>query len=119
MGDHNQFGKEGEKIAVQFLRDNGYIIKHLNYRYLKAEVDVIAQRKNTLAIIEVKSRSSDALQNIADTVTAKKIKLLVMAADHYVSDNDLDVDVRFDIITILKNEDNLKIEHLTDAFYHF
>lgn len=119
MGIHNQFGKEGEKLAVQFLIDKGYIIKHLNYRYLKAEVDIIAQQNETLAIIEVKSRSSDALQYIADTVTVKKIKLLVMAANYYVSDNDLDVDVRFDIITILKNKDNLKIEHLTDAFYHF
>ncbi|WBU87922.1 YraN family protein [Cellulophaga omnivescoria] len=119
MSNHNEFGKEGEKLAVQFLKDNGYTIKRLNYRYLKAEVDIIAQQQHTLAIIEVKSRSSEALQNIADTVTAKKIKLLVMAADHYVADNDLDVEVRFDIITILKNADNLKIEHLKDAFYHF
>ncbi|SFW61079.1 YraN family protein [Cellulophaga fucicola] len=119
MGAHNEFGKEGEHLAIQHLEKNGYTIRHINYRYLKAEVDIIAQLNNTLAIVEVKSRRSDALQYIAETVTAKKIKLLVLAADHYVTEYDLDVDVRFDIITVLKNDDSLKIEHLKDAFYHF
>ncbi|MCL5246674.1 YraN family protein [Cellulophaga sp. 20_2_10] len=119
MGAHNEFGKEGERLAVQHLEKNGYTIRHINYRYLKAEVDIIAQLNNTLAIVEVKARRSEALQYIAETVTPKKIQLLVLAADHYVTEYDLDVDVRFDIITILKNDDSLKIEHLKDAFYHF
>jgi len=119
MGKHNEFGKEGEQIAVDFLKKEGYIIRYLNYRYLKAEIDIIAQKENTLAIVEVRSRSSDFLQNIAESVTQKKINLLVMAANHYVIDNDLDVEVRFDIITILKNKSKFELEHLQSAFYHF
>lgn len=42
-----------------------------------------------------------------------------MAADHYVVENDLDVEVRFDIITILKKNGKFSIEHLENAFYHF
>lgn len=119
MGKHNEFGKEGEKLAVDFLLKNGYKIRYKNYRYLKAEIDIIAQKKDILAIVEVKSRSSEFIQPIAETVTNKKIKLLVMAANHYVNEMDIDVDVRFDIITILKQKNGFKIEHLEDAFYHF
>ncbi|WP_299319389.1 YraN family protein [uncultured Maribacter sp.] len=119
MGKHNEFGKEGEQIAVDYLKKNGYVIKYKNYRYLKAEIDIIAKTGDVLAIVEVRSRSSNFIENIAETVTPKKIKLLVMAADHYVTDNNLDVEVRFDIITILKNKSEFELEHLESAFYHF
>ncbi|MCL4162453.1 UNVERIFIED_CONTAM: hypothetical protein GTU68_036817 [Idotea baltica] len=97
----------------------GYTIRYKNYRYLKAEIDIIAQKDTILAIVEVRSRSSDFMVNIAETVTPKKIKLLVMAADHYVTEADLDLEVRFDIITILKNKNRFELEHLENAFYHF
>ncbi|WP_299798111.1 YraN family protein [uncultured Maribacter sp.] len=119
MGKHNEFGKEGEQIAVDYLKKNGYVIKYKNYRYLKAEIDIIAKTGDVLAIVEVRSRSSNFIENIAETVTPKKIKLLVMAADHYVTDNNLDVEVRFDIITMLKNKSQFELEHLESAFYHF
>lgn len=119
MGKHNEFGKEGEKIAADFLLKKGYKIKHKNYRYLKSEIDIIASKEDVLAIIEVRARSNDQIIAIADTITKKKIKLLVQGADHYVTENTLDVDVRFDVITILKNKSIFKIEHLESAFYHF
>ena len=119
MGRHNEFGKEGEQIAVDYLIGKGYAIKYRNYRFLKAEIDIIAQIESTLAIIEVRSRSTDFVENIADTITKKKIDLLVMGADHYVTERDLDVEVRFDVITILKNKKVFEIEHLESAFYHF
>ena len=119
MGKHNEFGAEGEKLAVDFLIKKGYVIKQKNYRYLKSEIDIIAQKGNILAIVEVRARSNDQIISIADTITPKKIKLLVMGADHYVITNKLDLEIRFDIITILKNSKILKIEHLESAFYHF
>jgi putative endonuclease len=119
MGKHNEFGKEGEQIAVDYLLKQGYKIAYRNYRYLKAEIDIIAQKEKILAIVEVRSRSSNFIENIADTITPKKIKLLVMAADHYVTEANLDVEVRFDIITILKNKQSFEMEHLENAFFHF
>ncbi len=119
MGDHNEFGKKGEQLATNYLVKKGYRIAHRNYRYRKAEIDIIAKKDDILAIVEVKSRSSDSLLAIADTVTDKKIKLLVMAADHYVVSKDLDVEVRFDIVTVHRNGDDYTIEHLENAFYHF
>ncbi len=119
MGDHNDLGKEGEELAVAFLLGKGYTICAQNFRYLKAEVDIIARKGNILAIVEVKCRTSTFLENIADTITKKKIKLLVLAADQYVTRRDLDVEVRFDIITLLRNREETTIEHLESAFYHF
>lgn len=119
MGAHNEFGKLGEQMAAEYLIRNGYKIRYRNYRYLKAEIDILAQKEGVLAVVEVKSRSSDELQEIAETVNKKKIGLLVSAADHYVIENDLDVEVRFDIITILKKGKKFQLEHLEDAFFHF
>jgi len=119
MGKHNEFGKIGEQLAVDHLTNNGYRVIHRNYRYLKAEIDIIAKKGDILAIVEVKSRSSDYMQAIAETVTEKKIKLLVMAADHYIISKDLDVEARFDIITVHKNGTKFSIAHLENAFYHF
>ncbi|APQ17650.1 YraN family protein [Maribacter hydrothermalis] len=119
MGKHNEFGKEGEQIAVDYLVKNGYTISYKNYRYLQAEIDIIAKKGDILAIVEVRSRSSDFIENIAETVTPKKIKLLVMAANQYVTDKNIDVEVRFDIITILKNKHKFELEHLESAFFHF
>ncbi len=119
MGDHNDLGKEGEELAAAFLIERGYTICEQNFRYLKAEVDIIARKGDILAIVEVKCRSSTFIENIADTITKKKIKLLVLAADQYVIRRALEVEVRFDIITILRTREGTTIEHLENAFYHF
>ena len=119
MGKHNEFGKEGEQLAADYLIKKGYAIKCKNYRYLKSEIDIIARKDDVLAIVEVRARSNDQIIPIADTITPKKIKLLVMGADHYVTSNEIDAEVRFDIITILKNSKLFKIVHLESAFYHF
>jgi len=119
MGKHNEFGKEGEQIAMDFLVKNGYRIHCQNYRYLKSEIDIIAQKEEVLSIVEVRARSNDQIIPIADTITSKKIKLLVTGANQYITENNLDLEARFDIITILKNKKIFKIEHLESAFYHF
>jgi putative endonuclease len=119
MGSHNEFGKRGEQLAADYMVNQGFTILRRNYRYRKAEIDLIARKGNILAIVEVKSRSSEFFQNITDTVTKKKIRLMVLAADHFVVDNDLNVEVRFDIITILKVNGTFKIELVENAFYPF
>lgn len=119
METHNDFGKRGEKAAAAFLEQRGYTLLERNYRYLKAEVDLVARKGDVLAFVEVKSRKSDDYGPVAETVTAKKIKLMVMAADHYVVERDLDVEVRFDIVTVTENHGRLELEHLKSAFFHF
>jgi len=120
MAKHNELGILGEVMAVDFLQQHGYQILERNWRYLKAEIDIIAQKeKGILVIVEVKTRSNSFIGNPEEFVTPKKIKLLVKAADQYVILSGLDVEVRFDIIAIVKNSKYERIEHLEDAFYFF
>lgn len=119
MAQHNELGKKGEQLAVDFLLENGYDIIARNYRFDKAEVDIIAKHKGILAIIEVKARSTADFGDPQDFVKPKQIKNLVKAVDEYVTVNDLDVEVRFDIIAITKVGKSYNIEHLENAFYHF
>jgi putative endonuclease len=119
MAAHNELGKKGENLAIGFLIKNDYKILEKNYRYLKAEVDIIAQKKNVLVVVEVKTRSSDYFGDPQDFITPKKIKLLLSAIDYYVVQRDLNVEVRFDIIAILLQKNETKIEHLEDSFLHF
>jgi len=119
MASHNDLGEKGEQLAVDFLIKKGYDIIERNYRFDKAEVDIIARQKDTLAIVEVKTRSSKDFGNPQDFVNTKKINLLVKAVDEYINIKDLEVDVRFDIIAIVKEGKGFDIEHLEDAFYHF
>lgn len=120
MAEHNELGKEGEQIAIDLLVQKGYKILEKNWRYLKAEIDIIAQKDpDTLVIIEVKTRSNSFIGNPEEFVTPKKIKLLVMATNEYVISRNLDIEVRFDIIAIVKNAKYQNIEHLENAFYFF
>jgi putative endonuclease len=119
MAEHNDLGKLGEELAVDFLQKNGYDILETNWVFQKAEIDIIAQKDTILAIVEVKTRSSIDFGLPQDFVKPKKIQLLVKAVNEYVISNDLDVEIRFDIIAVYKEQNDYKIEHITDAFYHF
>jgi putative endonuclease len=119
MAQHNELGKKGEQLAIDYLIKNGYQIRDKNWRFQKAEIDIIAQKENTLAVVEVKTRSSDFFGNPQDFVNKKKIELSVSAINEYVISKDLDVEVLFDIIAIIKTKKETKIEHLEDAFLYF
>lgn len=119
MAEHNELGKLGEEMAVEFLKKEGYTILQTNYTFQKAEIDILAQKAAVLAVVEVKTRSSLDFGLPQDFVKPKKIQLLVKAVDAFVTQNDLDLEVRFDIIAIHKEDKSFVIEHLIDAFYHF
>ncbi len=119
MGDHNEFGRLGEEVAEDFLIKKGYKILRKNFYYAKAEVDIIAQKGEILAIVEVKSRSQHFVKDLKEVIHPKKIKLLVKATDYFVQENNLDVEVRFDVITVIKTKLGFSVEHLEDAFHYF
>lgn len=116
---HNELGKWGEQYAVDYLIGHGYDILERNWFFDRAEIDIIAQKQHLLIVCEVKTRNSDFFGDPQDFVTPSKIKLLVKAANEYIISNDLDLEVRFDVIAVLKNKTQEKIEHFEDAFYHF
>ena len=119
MAAHNELGKEGEAIAVAYLLEKGYSILETNWRFGKAEIDIIAQKEDILAVVEVKTRSSLEFGLPQEFVKPQKIKLLVKAINEFVEKYDFDVEVRFDIVAITKETTKLHIEHLEGAFYYF
>lgn len=119
MAEHNELGKKGEKLAVEYLQKKGYKILETNWFYDKAEVDIIAEKNGFLAVIEVKTRSSLEFGLPQEFVKPKKIQLLVKAINHYVEQKNLDLDVRFDIIAIHQEKGICNINHISDAFFYF
>lgn len=119
MASHNELGKLGEELAVKFLYENEYTVLETNWTFQKAEIDIIAQKDNVIAVIEVKTRSNIEFGLPQDFVKPKKIQLLAKAVNEYVTINDLDAEVRFDIIAICKEGSDYTIDHIEDAFFYF
>lgn len=117
MAQHNEFGQISEDRAAAYLMARGYTIRERNWRFGHKEIDIIAQKNGTLAIVEVKARKNDLYGDAADAVTDRKIRNLVQAANAYVRYYRLDLSVRFDLITITGESGNQTIEHIEDAFY--
>lgn len=116
MAFHNLLGEEGEKIAVRYLKSKGYIVYQTNWRFGKLEIDIIADDGQELVFIEVKTRSSEIYGRPEEAVDDAKETAILNAADIYVRDFNLEVEVRFDIISVLMNKNKSKICHIIDAF---
>lgn len=116
MAEHNLLGSKGEMLASRFLLDKGYAVHHHNWRSGHKEIDIIAQERDTLVFVEVKSRTSDAYGDASDAVTEQKIRRLISAAQTYILRNGIDLNFRFDIITVIGSCEPYTIEHIEDAF---
>ena len=116
MAQHNDFGKLGEELAVQYLINKGYEILERNWRNRHQEVDIIAMDGKDLVIVEVKTRQTDEYGDPDIAVTRQKQRLLISAANAYIFKNSIDLDTRFDIISIIMKDGKPVIEHIKDAF---
>lgn len=116
MAEHNDLGKLGEEIAVKYLTDKGYEILERNWRNRHKEIDIIAKDGKYLVIVEVKTRQSNAYGEPDIAVTRQKQRLLISAANAYLFRNKLDLETRFDIISIVFKGSEPVIEHIEDAF---
>jgi len=112
-----EIGKEGELIAVNYLVNNGYTLLDQNWRYKKKEIDIITTIKKCLVIVEVKTRTLPYVVSPEKAVTRKKQRNLIKASEKYVMIHKIDLEVRFDIITITFSNNKYEIEHIPDAFY--
>jgi putative endonuclease len=110
-------GDWGEQLAVEFLKEKGYAILEQKWTFLKLEIDIIAQLGDILVFVEVKTRSNEEHGDPEDGVTLKKQRFLIKAANYYILEKDLHNESRFDIVTILKENNKTIVKHLPDAFY--
>ncbi len=113
----HELGQRGEKIAKEYLRSIGYEILEENWMCHPLEIDIIAKDKNELVIVEVKARGNDSYEHPSEAVSNKKIRFLVNAAEAYIYQKDINIDTRFDVISIIFYKGEYRLEHFKDAFY--
>lgn len=116
MAAHNDLGEQGERAAVNFLKNEGYKVVKQNWRMHRHEIDIVAEHKEFIVFVEVKTRTSRQWGNPEDFIGRTKVKRIVEAADLYLQINDIDKPARFDIISAIWNGEGFEIEHIDDAF---
>ena len=116
MAEHNEIGKQGEELAMQYLLDKRWNILEGNWRSGHKEIDIIAESGGELIIIEVKVRKFIGAERLEEHITRSKQKYLIRAANAYLAWKRLDTGVRFDIILLTGERDNYVLEHIENAF---
>lgn len=118
MARQQKIGNLGEDTANHFLISLGYLILERNWRFKKAEIDIIAKDKEVLVFVEVKAKTYTHFGQPEESITARKESLIVDAAGQYMDQIGHQWEVRFDIISIVFDQ-NLQpsIHHFKDAFY--
>jgi putative endonuclease len=118
LARHNETGRLGEDLAVNYLEGKGFIIFDRNYNFEKAEVDIVAFIPDELHFIEVKTRTETEGANPEDAVTAEKKKRMAKVAGFYQYERQMmTVPVVFDVIAVtLRENKEPEILHLEDAF---
>lgn len=119
MAEHNDLGKWGEDEAALYYEDRGYEILERDWKVGKRDIDLIAltEDKDMLVFVEVKTRQNNELQEPEEAVDVKKMRNLAIAANAYVKLRGLDMDVRFDIISVIGKCSCVEsIECFEDAF---
>jgi len=118
MAQHNVTGAFGEQIATHYLEQMGYIVMARNYRFKKAEIDIIARKEKILLFVEVKTRRAQNYGYPEESVTSKKEALFLLAAEEYIFRINWLYDIRFDIISItMTSEKEYQLHHIEDAFH--
>ena len=106
-------GRKGERLAEAFLKARGMKILHRNYRTPFGEADLIVQDGDTVAFVEVKTRTSDTYGTPAESVTAEKRRRYMLIAKCYWVKEGEEPNARFDVVEVLADG---KIEYLENAF---
>lgn len=115
MANHINVGNWGERIAMEYLLRQGYIIREQNWRLNKLEVDIIAEYNNRIIVVEVKTRTTDFVDPLR-AVDKRKQRYLINAGRGYLEYYNISRELQFDVITIIGTPEKYEIEHIPDAF---
>lgn len=115
MPGNLESGSKAEQFAAEYLVQKGYGIIHRNWHFCHKEIDIVAEKDNTLIIVEVKSRPSRDIR-AEDLLSNQKLKYIVDAAEAYIEHFRIEMEVQFDIIIVTFDEERMYIEHIENAF---
>ena len=117
--DKQSLGQFGEEQAARYLRRRFYTILERNYRCRFGEIDLIARRGGVLAFVEVKLRRDESHGEAREFVTARKQQRVMAAAELWLSQNETQLQPRFDVIEVYAprgEEGPVRINHIENAF---
>jgi putative endonuclease len=113
-------GREAEDIAALFLEERGLVVLDRNYRFMKAEVDIVAIQDQEVVFVEVRSLKNTRFGHPEETITELKKNLLYQAADAWLYERRMGgARMRFDVVSIVyENEEHKpEIEYFRNAFW--
>ena len=118
MARQQKIGLLGEDTACEYLKVKGLQILERNWRFSKAEVDIIARDGDVLVFVEVKAKSYTFFGAPEESISAHKENLIIDAANRYMVKINHEWEIRFDIISIVFDK-QLKptLTHFKDAFF--
>lgn len=114
--NHIELGKAGESLAVEHLRSKKHQILVTNYRFGRNEVDIISLDRKEIVFTEVKTRNSTFFGCPAEAISRSKQRQIINVANQYIQKEDIDLEVRFDIIGIILNVHQKELDHIENAF---
>jgi len=118
MSKQQSIGTLGENAAVDYLERIGHKILSRNWRFSKAEIDIISMEDNILVFTEVKARSYTFFGAPEESISSYKENLIIDAAHQYMQEIQHDWEIRFDIISIVFDQKKAPtITHFKDAFF--
>jgi putative endonuclease len=110
-------GAHGEDLCANYLVEKGFSILTKNYRFGKNEVDIIGKLNDAIVFVEVKYRADDYIMAPWQAVTRKKQRQIIRVANQYLQNGAIELEARFDVVSIVQSPLGLRIDHIEDAFY--
>ena len=117
MSESQSLGEKGENLAAEYLKKKGYVIRDRNWVSGKKELDIVAENKDFIVFVEVKTRSVNFQVHPRDAVTKEKQRSVIFAAEWYIRKYNIEKESRFDIITVIEREGTFDIDDVENAFY--
>lgn len=110
-------GNPGETAAVDFLTQKGFIILEQNWRFKRAEIDIIARENAVMVFVEVKSRTRPLIAPEL-AVSRRQEQRLADAAGEYMMQHRWEGEFRFDIVSVyMYGQSPIHLVHFEDAFF--
>lgn len=113
----DELGAYGEKAARHLLESKGFTTLHANWRHRHLELDLVCTHAGKLVIVEVKTRETAQFGEPWTFLTKAQRRNIIRAADAYVQRFQIDLEVRFDVVSVVHNQYGTRTTHLPDAFY--
>lgn len=113
----DELGAYGERTARTYLEARGFSTLHANWRHRHLELDLVCTHAGQLVVVEVKTRETAQFGEPWEFLTRSQRRNIIRAADAYVHRYEIDLQVRFDVVSVVHNRHGTRTTHFPDAFY--